>query len=489
MRTNLFLPLRRIVAMPWQQRVNQSGLLLTLVLPTMLLVPPLVVGVLLLPSFDAGPAQRFAMHALIGFFVAAAAIGLWGLTIASILEQNHPVLARLVPGHAAGLRRMVFAGWGVLVAAGGLLPGLATGHPFILPAAVGLALAGSAVCVRWPMLFLALLPLIYVPSALMQVAVRQATTWWMADSVPVAAALAAVSLALLTLIVRGGGARHAAAYAARSDRNRRLQARMKGDSSADLAGGPWRGLSGGPYFWWLRRQLARPDSSVRARLALGLGPSLHWTTRLATIFWSALGFGAGCLLAVLLSPDMGRGMLSGAAIGVLFSVAIPALQVHAALWQTRGEQALLVLLPGGPQGGRLNRWLGVRMSVHFALGLLGAVALSSGLFVLRHTLSGGWMLAGMDNAALVCAAAVLPLSQLVWRRWDRVAAPTGLAPFVPLLWAGGLGLSLVVLHALLGVSVELLGACCFAASLLWCARRWWRAAHEPSHLPVGRSAA
>ena len=486
MRANSLSTFGRVVAAPWQQRVNQSGLWLSLLLPALIVLPMLLVGGLMVVSL--GGDQRFAARVFVCVFAIAGVASVWAMTVNSLVDQNNPTLARLVPGHAAALRRALFAGGAVLLVCGGVLPGIALGSPFSCTGLAAIVLAAFALLVRWPQGGFVVMALAAATPWLLRTEGRQVAAWWHADSPVDAAVFLAVAAALLLTIVRRGDAAHVAAYAGRRQRRARSQARLQGDTSADLACGGTFSWTGRPYFWWLRRQLARPDSPVQTRLLMGLGPSLHWTTRLSTMLMAALGFSGGCLVAYLTSPDMGKGMLTGASIGVLFAIAAPALQVQTALWRNRGEQALLVLLPGVPQGGQLNRWLGARMSVHFGLGLLGAFSISLGMRVLARALAFGWNSQDMDNAALMSAAALLPLGQLVWRRWHLVSAPTGLTPFVPLLWAVVAGATMVALHLLADIGVGALAAGGFAVSMLWCALRWRQAGREPSHLPLGRSA-
>ena len=173
----------------------------------------------------------------------------------------------------------------------------------------------------------------------------------------------------LMSLVRNGDARHVASHGARKYRNLRFQSRMAGVQPLTAVDGPegWTTrLSSVPYTWWMRRVLARPDSALTTRLLIGLGPGSHWTTRVGGAFL-LLGLGIVFVAAASLT-SISRELpatLSGLSFGMMFGLIVPTLQTQARLHQTQREQALLMLLPGTPRGGALNRWLSGHLTLNF----------------------------------------------------------------------------------------------------------------------------
>jgi hypothetical protein len=488
-------PYGRILVAPLQQRRHQQQRPQRALVEALLVLPPLAVTVfaishLGIPTADAARATHRAVRAFTCIFVAMAVCGSWAILVSNTFEQNHPTLARLVPGHLRALRRALLLAWAAFVVIAGLLPGFFFDAPLVFAAVASLVLVVIAAVLRWPLSWVVVMAIAMLLTRAPAVpgSAQSLLDLWQAQSPAWLVAVLALSAGALCMLLQGGGAGHAAAYVARRDRNRRSRAQLAGTSAANLGVGRLGAIAVAPYFWWLQRQLARPGSSVGSRLLLGMGPSLHWTARLGTIFWTVVGFGGGAALGGLLVPDVGRGVLSGMSLGVLFAIAAPSLQIPARLWQTRGEQALLVLLPGVPRRGALNRWLGLRMTLNFALGLVGGLAASRAMRAMADAIAGGDIIQTMGEYATLAAAALLFLAPLVWRRWHRISAPTGFSAIVPMLALFTLMTALGLLRWRTGVSIAPLAAAGFAVSALWCALRWRQAGAEPEHLPAGRDA-
>ncbi len=478
-----------MLAAVWHQRRNQGSLWMLGLIAALAVVPPLGVLALAVAHGSVAPEVSLGLRAVLGAIFQLVGLGLWAAIVANLLQQNHPTAARLVPGHVRRLRRMLLATWAVMVVALGLLPGLLWTEPLAATTGAALTLAGVALIVRWPVAGVCwFMLLLMLPQLIWRI-----QPLWFDHAVALTLGVTAACAVLVPRLARDGGTRHARAYARRLDRDRRSRAAREGASAANLSA---RGLGGAvatrPYFWCLRRQLARTDSPVSARLLLGLGPSLHWTSAANTLALSAAGFATGCGLAACLDLDLGQGLLGVASVGVLFTVGVPLLQTRPRLWQVRGEQALLMLLPGVPRGGALNRWLGLRLSAQFALGLGGAIGLSAGMQALASAVADGHPVPDLAGFAHVIEAVLLPLAPLVWRRWHRLHAPAGAAGLTPALAAVALATAYEMLNWLpdvgIGDHLDTLAGACFAASVAWCVLRWQRAGHEPAHLPVGRAA-
>src|ERR1700756_2302947 len=133
----------RILASPFQQRINEDSvwgaivvIVLCLAAPAGLLVWSLVAEASLAPELRYRAAVSGAIAAV------ALLIAAWMMLVGNLLQQNQPAMARLVPGHVARLRTALLVAWalGVLAIAAG--PGFVFGDPLAwgCAAAAGLAL-------------------------------------------------------------------------------------------------------------------------------------------------------------------------------------------------------------------------------------------------------------------------------------------------------------------------------------------------------------
>jgi hypothetical protein len=296
---------------------------------------------------------------------------------------------------------------------------------------------------------------------------------------------------VLVGVVRGGGARHSAAYASRQRLRDALSAPQ--DSATGACGnvGWLRGwtLAGRPYAWWLARLLARPASPVMSRLLAGLGPAAHWTTRVFQAFWFVVTSAALCALA---SPFFGSDMLAYVlpwlAFSVLTGLSTPALQAVPQLKRTQREQALLMLLPGVPRGARLNRWLAWQASASFMASALCAIAVAWGLDAIADAIRPGTSVTATGGITFGVAAALLPQVAWQWRRWARLRGPTGVQLTAPVLAPILLGAAVTVLHVTAGLGYLEAGAALAFAALAYGAWRWRRMGAEPTAFPTGRLA-
>lgn len=415
--------------------------------------------------------------------------GLWLVQFGSLLRQNHPALARLVPQHLQRLREHAVATLLALAALTGLLAGAAFGKGlgFALLAAVFMTI--GALFLRWSQLWIA-------------VGVMPVMATWLGGNPawqglksgfaalyqqqPVLVVTLAVLLlpALNCLHLRGGGERHLKGYA-RGERARQvMRDAMFGRSTARHQG--FFGYRIARMFSVLYRARtdhlladARP-ANVLARAELAFGAGTHWTSQLtgALMFLLVLavtalvaGIGYGADLAMM-REHAGFGLTVGA-----MSVAInPALALRAAMHGSRREQALLMLVPGMPRSAALNRALAWRharqFGVAWAAGLLFVAALTAGTAAFRP--------------ALTFALACLPAGLLLWRDWAHMSTPTVNGQFWPvmLLMLGSALLAGLVHWFAVPVWSVAIGVAAVTAMIGM--RRWRRLSHYPQALPVGR---
>ncbi|MBB2483668.1 hypothetical protein H5407_00350 [Mitsuaria sp. WAJ17] len=424
-------PTSLLLAAPWRWRLNQT--------PARLLWGGVLgLGSLLgLLAWTKGwPTALFAT----GLAGAVLLVVGWMLTLSGLRRQNHPHLARLVPGHVQRLRLAVLLLWGLPVLAAGALAAWLRVDVWttVLLAALGLSLLTALV--RWPLsiVLVAFAPPALVPllqgSALAQGLVRAWVAVWQAGPAWLCLPLLA-GLALFQMDLMGKGD---AAHVRRYEQMLRLLASMQ-----DGAGGfnpRHQGRWGLRMMWlfsmlnrWYMARLIRHSRPtlrhVLARLELPLYGSAHWTLVVGSMMVVLPLIALGAALLLLLVPDMippGRSLgqiawtwplmalgqlCMGMMMGTLFSLGT-------ALQRSRREQALLVLLPGLPQQpGRLRARLLARQAwLMLGLAVPGLLLLSQAALP-----PPGSFLQGLGVGALLA-------SLLLLRRWDTrtSAGSTGL---------------------------------------------------------------
>lgn len=489
-------PLARVLAAPWQQRRNVGSLWgLAFVVLACSSFPVVLFALSVLG--DPGQADflrhKAALSAWIG--VGALLVVGWAMLVGNVLRQNHPALARLVPGHVGHLRAALLVAWAMLILLAAAGPGFALEAPLAWACGTAAALAVFAAALRWPILLLGAMVAPFVSAALAnwdahgRFATALQAQWRSADWL-VSAIVATAGTLVLSMIVRGGDARHVAGYErfirARSEPSRALAGCTPATSGCTRT--VW-GRFVRPYAWWLRRLLARRGSPVLARVLLGIGPATHWTTRL---FEAACALAAGSAVAAVVTPFMSAearaGVCAYGAMFVLILLSPPAVQQLHRVWQTRREQALLALLPGVPRGAVLNRWLGWQMTWPFLVTSAVALAVAGVLAALGESIRPGAIAHAMGGLVNGFAVALLPLVAVQWRGWARMRAPATLEVLGPVMVQVSLVMLAVGLHAIRDVGYLALGVAFALAALAWCAWRWWRMGGEPTALPVGRLA-
>ena len=493
--------IRLILAAPWHQRRNAGGLW-TIVLICSLCCSASVAlfawSLFMNPELAASLRHSAAVTGRIA--VVSLMLCWWTVVVANVLEQNHPTFARLVPQHPAQLRMALLAGWAGLVAFASLL--LYPDVPDLLACALGAALVLAVVAagVRWPLLLIAvcvasLVPIGAAESPGVSDAIAFGLMQWRAQRLAIAATGLAAAIVLLVALIQDGGRRHVANYAARRDRMLRMQAAGRGEQPLrPRRRGSLASIVHSPYHAWLRHVLASSRGSSRARAMLGLGPGLHWTRAAIAVVVAAvmiLGAVLAMELAVLVFPGFAGFVpviLSSVAIGAMFGIVSPAMQVQSRLHQTHREQALLALLPGVPRRGEMNRSLAWLLSAQFLLAWIGGLAIMLAFSELARHLGRPAVDMSYGNARALMMLATLPLVTLQWRRWARLPAPTSLNAGGPALLGLGLATVAATGQAMGWFTLAEAGVAFGFAAFAWCALRWWRMGTEPSAMPVGRLA-
>jgi hypothetical protein len=492
----------------WRRHGNQGTRWLGLLLvATCVLMTSLPVVISLISGAKLAPLMVAVCASASGGVLLAV---FWILTVGSVLEQNHPVLARTVPGHVRRLRGALLlyvGGCVALVAAATavilqLAPASATDQAMALMAAVAaaaLVLAYIAQAMRWPTLWLAVwIGPAVAGSALADPRASRALASIVAPlSTPAGAAVGMIAtLIACAAVVHGlvatGGPRHEQRYAAlraRSKRTNRGIDRGLEQFLGDRLLGRLSALRDGLYAAAVRRQLACGGSPAAARAMLAFGPAAHWTAQMGAMV-GVLGL-VGVLAAVMVrAPDNTQlgGIVTGFSISLMLACSRLALNARAWLHATRGEQSLAMLAPGTPRGGTLNRAIGWRMALQFltawAVGL-GGVELAQ--CVLGHTVAFGSLgsFGSWRRLVTMLALSQLLLVATLWRRWDRVPPATRATTFVLVLLPTCAALGGVAL-TVAGVPTAVAGATIVAVAAALAGWRWARIGAEPSMLPVGR---
>jgi hypothetical protein len=427
---------------------------------------------------------------------AALIVAGWAIFIGNVLQQNHPTIARLVPHHASQLRLALLVAWALVILVAAALPGFAFGAPLAWACGTAASLAVLAAALRWPLLWLAGIVAPFAVGGLTQAfgageMLEALGMAWTRHHVLVTCFVVIAGAAVLLQVVRSGGSVHLAAY----ERRQRLHAallRLEGGGAPPTSCGRYGwlmglGLDGRAYGWWMARLLARPRSSVMARLRVGLGPANHWTTRIFQAAWFVV---FSVLMCVVLSLALGRGMLAYVlpwlGFSVLTGVCSPTLLAAPQLQRTQREQALLVLLPGVPRGARLNRWLAWQMSVAFVVSAVAALGLAWLLNVVADAIQPGVSSRATGGLTFGVAAVLLAQVAWQWRHWARLRGTTAGASQVPTVAPVVLGIGVMMLHTTTGVGYVAVGAVLTGVAVAYCAWRWTRMGREATAFPVGR---
>lgn len=493
-------PSLAMLRVAWQWRRN-DGSLWALRLYGLVLV--LLFGVPAVAALLWMPPRAAALS--VGGLAGAALCMAWGTQFAALLRLDHPHAVHSVPGYARALRTAALGLWAAVVAVSAAAAGVGavllemgdagTCWQLALRVALGMGtlLLFVAAAMRWWGLWVlvSVLPAFFSVHAwrsFMAGLGGWALQQWQAQPLAVTLAVLLVQGLLLCAVFGHGNAAHARAYA-RRERARRVSTLVAAGQKPSLAVyGPWGEWMGLPAQKladaWLQRCLRRaqqaPGSAMDRAEPVLHGPQ-HWVRQLALLLFVqacvALSFVITAAL-VGLGPErlLEQGRV-GIAIGLSFVAFGTVLSLPGALWASRREQALLMLLPGMPQGAALNRALARRQARHCAvlwLALLPAVTAVVWVGQAPHTLA--------------VLGTVLPLSAWLWRDHARMPGPRPSTVIPPLVLCVPLGvLSMWLLSrypaALWPWALGLLALT--AALLAW---RWRVLQRLPQALPVGRLA-
>ena len=480
---------------PWQWRRN-SGPLWTFWLYAALVA--LLAGVSSLAVMIWAPAA-FA-KVLFGMFGAIGLLAVWGQQFSALLRLDHPHLARFVVGHGRALRAAALGLWVTLVALVVLVAALTLDQPgdgyrllLVVAMVAGAALLYVAMALRWWWLWVAVWLLFPVGGhPRVKVAVHPFAVWfrelWHAQPVLVTLILLlAMATALVSLFGRAD-AHHARAYARHENFRKIVSAGFTGQKPTLAAYGRWGELLGMPFQRlvdaWLghvTRRASPHRRSVLARAAVVLYGAQHWVRLLGITLMVQLVLVIGLDVYMRwVGYDLHQQFWNtqlGLSMGLASMAVAPVVSLRGSLWGSRREQALLMLLPGMPQGVLLNRALARQQMQVF-------------LMVWTAALPALGVMAWWGNAPQVCAftGAVLPLAALLWRDAARLGQPSPAMALVPYLLFMAVGLTSILM---LRWQPEwlvpwALGMVTLTAALL--AWRWHRLSRWPQALPAGRLA-
>jgi len=478
MRALAAIPQAQILLGPWWSACSTSRRVWPLLVAAGWLLP-----VALLAYFKGAHAAT-----QLGLLIAVVYLQMLGLALLiSLVQQNHPHAARLVPGHLQHLRACAAVLMLALAPACGLLVGAALGDSLVWSLAAGGCLLMIGVSVRWPH---TLWWLWIVPSTawwwsdgvvwgLLSVAMRR----WYAEQPLILAACGLLLLPwLLSRIVLAGGTGHRRAQARAAEWRRRPRSTRWSVAETPGAGGVGSAFNWLYGLWcaWLLARARPQPRSVLARAELVLYGNSHWAAHLGAVLL-VLALAALLLVGVLMWTPVTWELIrskgvAGMTVGVMSACFSPLLGLPAALHQSRREQALLMLLPGMPRGAALNRALARRQLWHVLVALLMTLILLQLLLGPR----------ALENAALLVAVGLL-LSVTLWADWSRRGLPRELW-YVALI-GGGIALAISLAVVLDGLAWPRwlalpLALPVWLGLLRW---RWQQLQAWPQALPVGRS--
>ncbi len=446
-------------------------------------------------------APRGVVSVLLSVVGAVGLLALWGVQFSSLLRLDHPHAARFVVGHGRALRAAALGLWLALVAFVGLIalfvlnqPGSDPTRALLLVVMVaGATLLYMAMALRWWVLWV----VVWLPFPLLENrGVRQAIQpltgpmqdHWQAQPVFwTLLVLLAMATALVNLFGKAD-AEHARVYAKRETFRKIASAGAVGQKPALAAYGRWGEVLGSPFQrmadTWLASVIHRASpqrGSVLARAEVALHGVQHWVRHLGAVVVVQLVIVIGLYLFLSsASDDMRKELWSahmGVSIGLASTVIAPLMTLPGSLWGSRREQALLMLLPGMPQGAVLNQALARQQMKHFLMVWAAALPVFAAL-------------AWWGNTPQVWAfyGSALPLAAVLWRDASRMRAPSPGMAFVPYLLFMALGLPSMLLLRWQPTQLlpwALVMVLLTAALLAW---RWRKLSHWPQALPAGRLA-
>jgi hypothetical protein len=394
-------------------------------------------------------------------FCITVAIGLqfaWWLCAGALSMQNHPITARLVPGHLRQLREVGVALFLVIAIGSGLLLHAVFGHFLLFTMLAGAVLVSFSMALRWPITWFVFWVFPWIPSALLKDTVVWRETaamlrGWHEQQPVTLASLAMLALSvILWHLFQDGGSAHLRSWQSAKVFNDLMS--MKGTCATRTARPPVHPvlrLLAKPFTWglpaWTRhliRTAAPTADSVAARAEIATMRNLHWSASVgvaAVIFLALLAAELAVLywLPASRAATVLHGALPGTSFGVMCALFGPLLSLPSMLRRTRTEQSLLTLVPGMPRGEAMNRVLARRMLTQFLLVLgFGAAVLA----LMVALVPGEWP-SEQPLMGLHFAAIALPAGLLLWQDWSRRGQPGAVQAVVIMLgWMLVAGLSI-----------------------------------------------
>lgn len=491
----------RLAVQPVYEHRNLSSLGLTwfLLAAPVVLVPLFGIGLL------SGRPGRWHVAFLFGLDLplGLSAMMWWTLFSRSILFQNTPINARLVPKLRTRLMQTTGTLWAATSLGFAALLAIHFGHFIQIWVAVGVILISIASLFRAPR-WLGLLYYVFVMYAIYSLVHMPAIAGFnsLVHMPAIAGFIAGKPLALVGAIILmlligmfvlrwllpNGG-----------DQHWRLQDRltkMRAAYKLGLGGaGVWedsswiRRVTAFGYTAALRRDCARTTPSGRL-LAYVFGPDCHWG-----IYVYQAGAMALIALATWLFNIFIPGfpfLLLAKPLVMMLAVVVPLISANtlaSRMYQTRREQALLLLAPRSPQKTHLNR---VLAKIFLGQFLFGWIFYCTCAVAFRLAFEGGG--AEMAFETIAYLTVVLVYAGLPLRDYARMSAPTAPrnASVLALLMAPAM-LLLPILFAVQKMEYFLpilstFGVVFLIASAVITRFRWRRMIAAPVAFPAGRLA-
>ena len=468
----------------WQGLRNQTHSLLWALALALILLVPGGLWMTLGEQFGKGALASIAAMVLIGIYVAV---------IQSLLRQNHPHLARLVPDHVHALQRSALLIWLVGAVLSAAISLWQFGNPLSASLPVLLLMLTTAWALRHPLLWAFMwvpFPFIGWLSKIPALSQAWQALWVQAQTHPWLALMLLLAAGGMLLIQLFGHGDEAHQRRFRRQQTWRAAAKAQKPVTLNWPAGSFfdrlQRLARLGYTEALRRASASPARGpVRhSRALLVLGPQSHWATHLAQLALMICIFALIALFAQVFEVrHSSTGHEVGSYTGFIFGTVAYVMSVvqgmRVALYNTRHEQALLSLVPGMARGRVLNRAIAARLMLQFLL-LWSLVSLVQFLLVGSALLT--------HRQLLSAAMASLPMGVWLWSDWSRAKALQG--GQLAMLYLLPALLSILLLALLSAGWIEMLPLTLLELALLAPVALWrWRLAlGAPSAFPAGRLA-
>ena len=415
-------------------------------------------------------------------------LGAWAVFLSGLHLQADFATARLVPAQTRHLHLTMAMGVAVMCAAFGVLGHLFFGHGVLV--AVGMLMLLTLVTLlagrRW-------LAAIAVAGGLFCTSQPSFGTRFMdsfngllahqAFAIPIVVATCLLLLRLSAPASRG------AARSPRSVPHLRAGTEVVGDPAGPepfrIEQGPQPSQPGRLHARWRSGRIPAVQRDPLRRALAVLPLYEHWGHEWRAWLGWAWVFGQSGLLALgVVQRHADLLFLLLAVQGQVLMLA-SVLVVRIELAKTRGEQALMSLLPGMPAGAALTRQVALRLCASYLAGLVrGTVMLA--LIGAMFAWSGAplsWLESPTALAALPLAC--VPMATLLWTNWAPASAMRISASLVVVAIASLVAFAMLAPH-FDWASLGTVAALYTLPTLAWCAWRWHRMAGEPASLPAGR---